>query len=250
MFEDSLVESNGEIHTKKGKTVFVSAAIHTFLIVVVVLIPLIDTNQIEARQLVTFLLALSPPAAPAPPAPEQQQAAPAAVIIRQTLVDPNDMISPTQIPSEIPRVVGTPASTIGVPLGITDQSLVNLMRGVLKPSEPEATPVAVPPPPPTPPAIPTVLRIGGTLIEANELYKPSPVYPQLAKVAGVQGVVLLEAVISKEGSIKDVRVISGHPLLTQAAADAVRTWRYRPTLLNGEPVDVITTVTVSFFLAR
>jgi len=76
----------------------------------------------------------------------------------------------------------------------------------------------------------------------------NPIYPPLARQARIQGVVVMEAVISKEGSIESLRVVTGHPLLNQAALDAVKQWKYRPTLLNGEPVEVITTVTVTFNL--
>ena len=73
-----------------------------------------------------------------------------------------------------------------------------------------------------------------------------PVYPPLAKQARIQGVVILEAVIDKAGNVAEIKVISGHPLLQQAAIDAVSQWKYKPTLLNGEPVEVVTTVTVNF----
>jgi protein TonB len=74
------------------------------------------------------------------------------------------------------------------------------------------------------------------------------VYPRLAQATRVQGVVVLEAVIALDGSVKSLRVISGHPLLNQAAVEAVKQWLYRPTLLNGEPVEVATTITVTFTL--
>jgi protein TonB len=92
------------------------------------------------------------------------------------------------------------------------------------------------------------VRQGGTVQAANLVYQVKPVYPPIAIRTRVHGVVLLEAVISKEGSVERLQVLSGHPLLTQAALDAVKQWRYRPTTLNGEPVDVITTVTVTFTL--
>ena len=82
------------------------------------------------------------------------------------------------------------------------------------------------------------------------IHQVKPEYPPLAKVTRTQGVVLLDAVIDKEGSIQSLRVISGHPLLNQAALDAVKQWKYRPTLLNGEPVEVSTTITVTFTLQR
>ena len=75
-----------------------------------------------------------------------------------------------------------------------------------------------------------------------------PVYPAIARITRTQGVVVLEALITREGAVDSLRVISGHQLLIQAALDAVRQWRYRPTLLNGEPVEVITTITVTFTL--
>jgi protein TonB len=110
----------------------------------------------------------------------------------------------------------------------------------------------VPPPsqqPPTPPTLKTELfRQGGDVQAANLIYQVKPVYPPIAIQTRVQGAVVLEAIISKEGMIESLRVISGHPLLNQAALDAVKQWRYRPTLLNGSPVPVITNVTVIFSL--
>jgi len=78
----------------------------------------------------------------------------------------------------------------------------------------------------------------------------TPNYPAVAKEAGIQGVVVLEAEISKQGAVENLSVISGHPLLIQAAIDAVKQWRYRPVLVNNEAVPVVTTVTVNFAISR
>jgi protein TonB len=86
--------------------------------------------------------------------------------------------------------------------------------------------------------------------QAMLVSQPRPLYPPLAKQARIQGVVRLEAVISKSGTIEELKVISGHPLLVQAALDAVRQWRYRPTFLNNEPVEVATTIDVNFTLSQ
>jgi protein TonB len=94
----------------------------------------------------------------------------------------------------------------------------------------------------------TPLRRGGDVQAANLIHQVNPVYPTIARQTRVQGVVVMEAVISKDGSVDRLRVISGHPFLSQAAIDAVKQWKYRPTMLNGEPVDVITTITVTFTL--
>ncbi|HEY1657933.1 MAG TPA: energy transducer TonB [Candidatus Sulfotelmatobacter sp.] len=85
--------------------------------------------------------------------------------------------------------------------------------------------------------------------EGNLIRKVQPIYPALARSARIQGVVLLQAMISKEGTIENLRVLSGHPMLTAAAIDAVRQWRYRPYVLNGAPVEVETQITVNFSLA-
>ena len=83
---------------------------------------------------------------------------------------------------------------------------------------------------------------------ARLLNQARPVYPPLARQARVQGTVRLEAVISKEGAIEELKVLNGHPLLVQAALDAVKQWRYQPTQLNGVAVEVITTIDVNFTL--
>ena len=91
-------------------------------------------------------------------------------------------------------------------------------------------------------------RIGGDVAAANLIKQVNPVYPPLARSARVTGVVLLQATISTEGTIKDLRVISGHTLLQEAAIEAVKQWRYKPQLLNGQPIEVITTITVNFIM--
>jgi periplasmic protein TonB len=105
------------------------------------------------------------------------------------------------------------------------------------------------PPPPKPAATPRV-RIGGTIEEARLVFGPKPDYPQLARMARVEGTVRLEAVISKDGTVGELKVLNGNPLLIPAALEAVARWRYRPTLLNGEPVEVLTEVDINFKLGE
>ena len=106
-----------------------------------------------------------------------------------------------------------------------------------------------PPPPPPKPTTPKRIRVGGQVEAAKLIYKPTPEYPPLAKMARIQGTVRLEAIIAKDGTIQDLKVLSGHPLLVKSALDAVKQWRYQPTLLNGEPVEVVTEIDVNFTLA-
>jgi periplasmic protein TonB len=112
----------------------------------------------------------------------------------------------------------------------------------------------LPPPPPPPPAQPVVktpespVVITSELLAGKLIHKVVPVYPALARQARVAGTVRLQGVVSKDGTIRNLQVLSGHPLLIAAAMDAVRQWLYRPTVLNGQPVEVIAPIDVIFTL--
>ena len=92
------------------------------------------------------------------------------------------------------------------------------------------------------------IHLGGIVEQAKLIFHPGPEYPPLAKMARIQGTVRLEAIISKDGTIQDLKAVSGHPLLIRSAMDAVAHWRYQPTLLNHDPVEVVTEVEVKFIL--
>lgn len=111
-------------------------------------------------------------------------------------------------------------------------------------------PAEAPPPPPTPPPATSgaPMRVGGAVRPPQKIHDVPPVYPPIAQSARVGGVVILEAVIAEDGSVRDVHVLRSIPLLDQAAIDAVRQWRFTPTLLNGQPVPIVMTVTVRFDL--
>jgi TonB family protein len=111
-------------------------------------------------------------------------------------------------------------------------------------------PSAPPPPPPPPPpgALMVPQRIGGDVAQANLIHQVKPIYPPEARAARIQGVVLLQATIDKQGNVSNLNVISGHSQLNGAALDAVKQWRYKPQMLNGQPIDVVTTITVNFVL--
>ncbi|HEY6253252.1 MAG TPA: energy transducer TonB, partial [Candidatus Angelobacter sp.] len=102
--------------------------------------------------------------------------------------------------------------------------------------------------PPPKVATPQKLRISSGVADGHKIGGNDPVYPQMAKIAHVQGDVVLQALISKQGTIENLRAISGHPILIQAAMEAVRQWRYNPWVLNGESVEVETTITVKFHM--
>jgi len=143
----------------------------------------------------------------------------------------------------------TPVISAGVPGGIPGGAAGGMLGGLLG-----GLPSAPPPPPPPKEAPKPVnnkpIRVGVNVSQANLIKQARPVYPPLAKAARVQGTVKFEAKISKEGTIEDLKVVSGPPLLIQAALDAVKQWLYKPTLLNGEPVEVLTTIDVNFTLSQ
>jgi TonB family protein len=103
---------------------------------------------------------------------------------------------------------------------------------------------------PRPAGVPQRIKVGGNVQSARLVRQPRPVYPPLAKQARISGVVKLGAIISKDGTIQHLEVISGHPLLVPAALEAVKQWVYQPTLLNGEPVEVQTQIDVNFTLSQ
>lgn len=209
------------------------------VVAALILYPLIYTSALPKTQLMKFLVAPAPPASPAPPAAGQQ-------VVRRVSIA-QLMAMPSMIPKTTPQVKALPelmsdTSGIAVP-GSVPQASGNGMPGLLPGAD------AVPPPPPAAKAVPERIRLGGVVEAAKAVYRPMPAYPPLAKAARVQGVVRLEAVIGKNGSIQNLRVISGHPLLIEAALDAVKQWRYKPTLLDGVPVEVVTEIDVDFNLS-
>ena len=208
-----------------------------------ILYPLIKMEALPRGQLMTFLVAPPPPPPPPPP--------PAKVVeikrLQRKVTAEDLMRAPTAIPEKIVKIVEdpTPVPTAGVvggvPGGMPGGTAGGVIGGII-------SAMAAPPPPPPKPKAPKRIRLGGQVQAAKLIRKPNPVYPPLAKMARIQGSVRLEAVISRGGAIKDLKVISGHPLLVKAALDAVQRWRYQPTMLNGEPVEVITQIDVNFRL--
>ena len=100
------------------------------------------------------------------------------------------------------------------------------------------------------PVTPQRIRVGGNVQQAKLIRQPKPIYPPLAKQARISGVVRLNAIIGKDGTIQNLTVASGHPLLVPAAMEAVKQWVYQPTLLNNDPVEVVTQIDVNFTLSN
>lgn len=148
-----------------------------------------------------------------------------------------------------PPVVGVSGVVGAIPGGIVGGTVGGVAGGVVGGVLGGVAPPPPPPPPPRPKKV-EPLRVGGNVQESKILRKVIPVYPELAKRARVEFAVQLEVNVDEEGNVISVKVLKGHPLLDQAAVDAVKQWKYSPTLLNGEPVPVVATVTVEFKLSK
>ncbi len=243
MFEDSLIESGGKLSTKRGMTTTISFVLQLVLIGVLVLIPLLFTEALPKTQLMTFLVAPPPPPPPPPP--------PAAVvkIVKQVQTDiiNGQLRTPTKIPQKVemikedeaPPPVMTGTVIGGVPGGVPGGQMGGVIGGIIS-----STPIAVPKV-----AAPQRVRVSQGVTQGLVIRRVQPTYPALARQARIQGSVLLQAEISKDGSIQNLRLISGHPMLAPAAIEAVKQWKYKPYFLNGEPVEVETQITVNFSLS-
>jgi periplasmic protein TonB len=227
----------------KRATLPIAYIFEILVIGVLVIVPLIYTEALPKAQLMTFLVAPPPP----PPPPPPPAKAPPVVVHRVSMQEL--MKAPTVIPKTITKIKDQPqAANVGVVGGVSGGvpggQMGGVMGGIIG-----GVMGGPPPPPPPKPVTPQRIRVGGQVEQAKQIYAPTPEYPPLAKMARIQGTVRLEAIIAKDGTIQDLKVLSGHPLLVKSALDAVKQWRYQPTLLNGEPVEVVTEIDVNFTLA-
>jgi periplasmic protein TonB len=243
MFEDSLIESGNKLRTKRLSTTILSFTLQMMLLGVLILIPLIYTDALPKTQLMTFLVAPPPP----PPPPPPPAAAPVKVVKIASEVVNGQLRTPTKIPKKVemikeeeaPPDMGAAGVPGGVPGGIPGGSTGGVIGGIVN-----STPVAVPKA-----ATPQRVRVSSGVSSGLLIKKVQPNYPPLARQARIQGSVILHAEISKDGTIQNLQLISGHAMLAPAAIDAVKQWRYKPYLLNGEPVAVETEVVVNFSLS-
>src|SRR5215468_8077072 len=230
MFEDSLMESAGRIKTNQRWSMPLSFLVQALVVGVAVLIPLIITEGLPTRLLMAAIVAPPPPPPPPPPPAPVVKTVP-----RVSEIVNGELRTPSKIPKKIEmiREDEAPPPSTGVVGGVVGGVIGGLISSTA---------------PPPKVATPQKLRISSGVADGLLINKVEPPYPQMAKIAHVQGDVVLQALISKSGAIENLRAVSGHPILIQAAMDAVRQWRYKPYLLNGEPVEVETTITVKFHM--
>ena len=239
LFED-LIESDVVSHKgRKGYTIPVSIMVHVVVLLAVVVVPLLTSDELPEPTSAVRAFFVEP-AAPPPPPPPPPPPAPKAAVVPKTpqkpMTDTPKFTAPVEVPAEIKPEQGLDLGVEGGVAGGVEGGVPGGVVGGVVGGLPEA------PPPPQ------AVRVGGQIKEPKKLKNVPPAYPDIAKQARVQGVVILECTISPQGRVTDVKVLRGIPLLDEAAKEAVRQWVYTPTLLNGVPVPVIMTVTVNFRL--
>ena len=239
LFQD-LIDSDSVGHTtRKGYTLPLSILAHAVVLIVVVIVPLLTSEELPEPTSAVRAFFVEPAAPPPPPPPPPPPAPHSAVPPKtppKTMTEPPKFTAPVEVPAEIKPEEGIDIGVEGGVAGGVEGGVPGGVVGGVVGGLPDA------PPPPQ------AVRVGGQIKEPKKLKNVPPTYPDIAKQARVQGVVILECTISPQGKVTDVKVLRGIPLLDQAAIDAVKQWVYTPTLLNGVPVPVIMTVTVQFTL--
>jgi periplasmic protein TonB len=251
MFSDSLLEF-GPQRKRRFFATTTSFVLNALLLTMILALPLMFTEELPKAQLLTFLVAPPPPPPPPPPAAAEQMQR-IARLVETNVLSTGGLRTPSRIPSRVQMIkedeAPPPIASIGgvvggVPGGVPGGQLGGVIGGIVSATSnlsslvPKLVPVA-----------PQRVRVSQGITKGLLIHRVEPPYPVLAREARVQGEVILRAVISMGGEIQNLEVISGHPMLVPAAIAAVKEWRYKPYLLNGQPVEVETTITVIFQLS-
>lgn len=240
MFADSLLETSWAQRSRRGWTTVTSFGIEAVIVGVLITIPLLRTVGIPLARTVStpIILGRHDPAPAHIPAHAQSSTV-------QIVPYTGQIMAPGRVPGRVYRGPDTSSTgpigpSIGSEIGLPfDPSGIHLPIAGTHPVMPIIAASAVKPPFKT-----------STMLQGSLIRRVEPVYPGIARAARIQGPVVLEAIISKEGTIENLRLISGRPMLVQAALAAVSQWRYKPYILNGEAIEVETQITVNFVLAE
>jgi protein TonB len=238
MFEDATFESSGRIRTRSRRWMVAALLCNGSILLAMIVIPLIYPDALP-RHMIPMLMEVPltqpPEPKPIPQQPHEQTAA--------------RTYAPLNTQFTAPRII-----SIGIPRSDSRDDAPNMQIAFDSPGQGIPDGSRLFRGPQGGPSVQLVERKGPVRISSTELVslvqKTIPVYPAIAKTAGIQGTVVLEAVISKSGTIENLRVVSGSPMLQRAAMDAVKQWRYKPFVLNGEPIEVETTVNVEFRMGQ
>jgi len=248
LFEESLIVSGQKSRPRNLWATIGSLSLQSLLLTAVVVIPLFHTDILPKREILTSLYLAPPPPAP-PPA--------AANVARVRMSTPTSNRTynskSISIPDPVQKTEAAPSDSVGTVGGVLGGVPGGVVGGVpggvlgeLFGGSTRSVPALAKQPAPMPKRVHVAARI----VEANLIHDVPPAYPPEAGRERIEGAVVLLAVIGKDGSVQDVRVESGLPILAQAAIEAVKQWRYKPYLLNGEPVEVDSRITINFTLSN
>lgn len=256
MFEHAWAVEYGR--SNRAWTTMAGFAGQALLIAGVVLMPLVGPQALPRPQSLVTLFYPSAPAAPPPPAPAQPAMAAPRAARTPLQLRAGRLMAPTLVPERAVVLVEPPLAAAelggaggGVPGGVEGGIPGGILHGL-----PSVVAAQAAPPLPARPAAPPVekpkpverITVGGNVQQGRLIHEVMPVYPVLARQARISGEVELLGVIGTDGRIRELRLVSGHPLLAPAALEAVRQWIYRPTYLNGDPVEVEAPIVVNFVM--
>lgn len=245
VFAEAILEDASAHQRRNPLDWIASIGAHVAIVALLVVLPLYFTAGLDSQRLnLTFLAPPLMPAAAPPPPPLAATTAPRPARTTHVLT-PGQLVAPTFIPKAVAMVSGGTGAPpedplAGVPGGVSGGQVGGVLGGVLGGS----MKAVVPPPVSEGPKAP--VRVGGNVKPPRLVFGPEPEYPTLARQARLSGVVIIEAIIDEHGEVKGMRVVSGHPLLVQAALKAVSRRRYEPTILDGEPTPIDLRVEISF----
>ena len=234
MFEQTFVEVKSKA---PPYALALSLFTQVLVLAVLLLLPLVYTQVLPGVSLRSVLAAPAPPPSPPPP-PRVLMKTPAKAQVARIFSLPAFVVHP------LPTIHVAPLTAVPPDMSGAETTGIDPREGIVMSSVSSAAPAIHAKAPGRP------VRIGRGVSEANLTHRVQPLYPPLARATHVEGAVEFTATISKEGAIENLQLVRGHPLLVNAARQAILQWRYRPTLLNGAPVEVITDIIVRFTLAQ
>lgn len=265
MFDQLLESAQKREGTKKPTTFAISFVLHLTVLAALFIVPLYLTEILQELNFLTFVSSPPNPEASFPQAQAKREAAKATKEVEQSdakqdvqVVTSNEFTEPTEIKEKVSdKVVVAPIDTggdsdAGLPggtaVGGSGAGSRTGTPGLMVNDGPSMIVAGGPPPPPPPPPPAEPVKVGGNVLASKLTNRVEPIYPEIAKKARVQGIVILKIVVDENGNVASVNVHSGHPMLAPAAIEAVKKWRYTPTELNGIKVPVEGTVVVNFTL--
>jgi protein TonB len=242
-FHNLVLSEPPSIRRGRMTTLVVSLVVHAALLAAIIILPLLAYDYLPApgEAIRAFFVAppeVAPPPPPPPPPPAGVRVKTRTPVAPQP-VEPKAFVAPIEVPAAVVPEVALDTGGIegGVAGGVEGGVPGGVVGGIVG-----GLPAEAPPPP-------KVVRIGGQIIAPKLLNKVTPEYPELAKAARLQAVVILEAWVGLDGRVKSVKVLRGAPLFDEPALAAVQQWRYKPLLLNGQPSEFVLTVTLQFHIS-